>query len=169
RRLHAGIVGGNPRQWGWPQIALVAAYDVTGDERYKAAALEFARNGMSLHKPDTTGDFKLGVLADALAYTHAVTRDAAVARSRARYATALSARGPAVDARMMPAVAYIGRVNSADAQRRAAAASVARLKFGNWGKPFTIAARVGFRILSLTSPRAPRHPRPPAARKFFSK
>lgn len=55
---------------------------------------------------------------------------------------------------------YIARVSANDAQERAAAAAVPRLKFGNWGKPFTIAGRIGFRILSLRAVPAATKPLP---------
>src|SRR5947207_15629058 len=46
RRLHASVLLiSNPRQFGWPQIALVATYEATGDERYKTAAIDYARRG----------------------------------------------------------------------------------------------------------------------------
>jgi beta-L-arabinofuranosidase (glycosyl hydrolase family 127) len=155
RRLHAGVVAGNPRQWGWPQIALVAVYDATNNQTYRDAALEFARNGMALHGPDNVADFKMGVLADALSYTQALTRDASIAQWLVRHAAAVRARGAAVDARLSPAVAYVGHMKPDERARDAAAGSVSRLKFGNWGKPFTIAGRVGFRVLSLTQQSPP--------------
>ncbi len=153
RRLRSGVLIGNPRQWGWPQIALVAAYEATGEEKYKAAAQEYARTGLAAHPPDKVGDFKMGVLAEALAYTHSVTQDATIKDWLEHYAAAVTARGAKVDARLYPAVAYVGRISGEQRYVKAAAATVPRLKFGNWGKPFTIAGRLGFSILSSTAAR----------------
>ena len=149
RRSRATALRGNPRQWGWPQIALVAAYEATGDAAYKNAAQAYARGGMAAFAPDKLGGWKMGMLADGLSYTHSLTRDPAMRDWLTRYAATVRARGDDVDPRYLPAVAYIARVNANDTQARAATAVVARLKFGNWGKPFTIAGRTGFRILSL--------------------
>jgi len=151
RRLRAGVVRGNPRQWGWPQIALVAVYEATGDAKYKDAALEYARNGMAAHPPDRVKDFKMGVLAEGLAYTHAVTRDAAIRDWLTRYAAAVSPRAGTIDPRYVPAVAYVGRLTGDERYLRAATATVPRLKFGDWGKPFTIAGRIGFSILATST------------------
>jgi hypothetical protein len=150
-RLRTFSMRGNPRQTGWPQIALVAVYEATGEQQYKRAAQDYARNGMTVHPPDKIGDFKMGVLAEALSYTHALTQDAAIKAWLLRYAAAVQARGSAADPRLMPALAYVGGIAGKPEYTRMAAASVARLKFGNWGKPFTIAGRLGFRILSLTA------------------
>jgi hypothetical protein len=150
-RLRAGVARGNPRQWGWPQIALVAAYEATGNETYKSAALEYARKGMAAHRADDVSHWKMGILADALCYTHAMTQDAAIGDWLRRYAAAAHRRPAGADARFMPAVAYVGRLTAQLEYTEAAALTVSRLTFGNWGKPFTIAGRLGFRLLSLTA------------------
>ena len=49
---------------------------------------------------------------------------------------------------MKKAVAYVGRIAPQPQYTRAARAAVERLKFGNWAKPFTIAGRLGFSLLS---------------------
>jgi len=147
-RLRYGIARGNPRQWGWPQIALVAAYEMTGNAAYRSAAQEYARAGMSAYAPDKLGDWKIGILAEALAYTHSVTHDAAIKDWLLRYANAVRARGGAPDPRLFPAVAYVAHLTGDAADRRTALAIVPRLSFGTWGKPFTIAGRIGFSVLS---------------------
>ncbi len=151
RRLGGITAGGNPRQWGWPQIALIATYQATGTTAYLAAAREYAHRGMAAHPPDNVEQWKMGILADALSYTHAVTRDPAIRDWLARYAAAVMERGAGADARLFPAVAYVGRITDAQPYRRAAIAAAERLRFGGWGKPFTVAGRLGFRILSLTA------------------
>jgi hypothetical protein len=71
-----------------------------------------------------------------------------------RYATAVRARGGTVDPRFLPAMAYVARVSGDKEQLSAITAAVKSLKFGNWGKPFTIAGRTGFRVLSLRAAQA---------------
>jgi len=153
RRLRATVLRGNPRQWGWPQIALVATYEATGEAEYKRAAFEYARGGMAAHAPDTLDSWKVGVLAEGLSYTHSVTQDPATRRWLERYAAAVRTdkRGARIDPRFLPAVAYVARLNSNGHYLGMATAAVPRLKFGSWGKPFTIAGRIGFRILSVTA------------------
>lgn len=150
RSRTAGLRG-NPRQWGWPQIALVAAYEATGDTAYKTAAVVYARGGMAAFPPDKIGEWKMGILADGLSYTHSAMQDPAMRDWLVRYAAAVAARGAGVDPRFLPALAYVGRVSANDAQSRAATAAITHIKFGNWGKPFTIAGRTGLRILSQSA------------------
>ncbi|MGD0946522.1 MAG: hypothetical protein ABSA52_03750 [Candidatus Binatia bacterium] len=157
-RLHAGIGRGNPRQWGWPQIALVAAFEATGDVKYRSGAQDYARKGMAAHASGKTKDWKLGILAEGLAYTHSLTHDGAIRDWLSRYAAANSRR-TAIDPRFLPAVAYVARIQNRSEYARSASAGLAGLKFGNWGKPFTIAGRIGFSLLSL----APQAAAAPAA------
>jgi hypothetical protein len=151
RRLRAGVLRANPRQWGWPQIALIAVYEATGDAKYRDTAAQYARNGMAQHPPDKLGDFKMGVLAEGLAYTHSVTGNNAIRDWLVRYAAAVSAHGGTIMPRYLPALAYAGRLTGNEQYQRRARAAVAQLNFGDWGKPFTIAGRLGFSILSATS------------------
>jgi len=90
----------------------------------------------------------MGILAEGLCYTHSVTGDPALREWLARYAATVTARGDNTDARLFPAVAYVGRVNANAHDTQAATAAASRLQFGRWGKPFTIAGRLGFSILS---------------------
>jgi hypothetical protein len=140
---------GNPRQWGWPQIALVAMYEATGAAEYRDAALAYARGGMAAFPPDRLVGWKLGILADGLAYTHAATADTAISAWLLKYAAAVGAQEGMLDARFLPGAAYAARLGRGDAAAPALAGAVARLKFGSWGKPFTIAGRLGFRLLAL--------------------
>ena len=153
RRSRSAALRGNPRQWGWPQIALVALYEATGDAEYKSAAQVYARGGMAAFPPEKLVGWKMGILADGLSYTDSVARDPLVRDWLVRYAAAVRAHGSDIDPRFLPAVAYAARVSTGDPYT--ALAAVARLKFGNWGKPFTIAGRIGFRILSLSAAPAP--------------
>jgi hypothetical protein len=140
---------GNPRQWGWPQIALLAVHDATGERRYLDAALAYARGGMASHPPTASSQWKLGILADGLAYTHAATGDAAIRQWLQAYAAAVMKRRQHEDARAFPAVAYVAALTGDRAMREAARERVERIDLGGWGKPFTISGRIGFRIESL--------------------
>jgi hypothetical protein len=157
-RRSRNALRGNPRQWGWPQIALVSVYEATGVAEYKSAAQAYARGGMAAFSPDKIGGWKMGLLADGLAYTHSVTQDPVIRDWLVRYAAAMRARGADVDPRFLPAMAYVARLSGDSAQLRSERAAVARLKFGTWGKPFTIAGRIGFRMLSLGTTPLPRQP-----------
>jgi hypothetical protein len=155
RRFDAGIARGNPRQWGWPAIALIAAYEATGEARYRDYAATYARRGMQTYRPTPATDWKLGILADAIAQVHAATHDAEMEQWLRRYAAAIAAK-PDADIRCYAAVAYVasftGDAKLVAATRRA----IDEIEFGSWAKPFTIAGRAGFRILSLLpSPQSP--------------
>lgn len=152
-RIRRGQVQGNPRQWGWPQIALVAMYEATGEEQYRRASLDYARGGMRAHDPDVIRDWKLGILAESLAYTDSVTADPQIRAWLTRYAAAVVAYSRVADPRFIPAIAYVGTVTSNEDYKEVARKAVQRLTFGQWSKPFTIAGRVGFSTLAaLSSP-----------------
>lgn len=144
-----GFVRGNPRQWGWPQIALVAVFDATGERKYLDAAREYAKRGMAAHEPTAIEKWKLGILADGLAYTHARSGDAEIAAWLDRYAQAVVGRRIKLDARLYPAVAYLAATKGSPQLRAAALERARKLDLGSWGKPFTINGRLGFRIYSL--------------------
>ena len=144
-----GVLRGNPRQWGWPQVALLAVHEATGEARYLDAAKRYAAGGMSAHPPTGTQQWKLGILADALAMTHAATGDPAIRAWLEQYAAGVMERHRRADARAFPAIAYVGRLTGNAAMSEAALQRVRRLDLGGWGKPFTINGRIGFRIYSL--------------------
>lgn len=146
-RVKARFLLGNPRQWGWPQIALVALWEATGESSWREAAAEYARRGMAQHEPDRIGDFKLGILAEGLAYTHSVTGDPAIASWLARYARAVAASGERPDVRLLPALVHASGLAGDPQLASVARQAVARLDFGHWGKPLSIAGRLGFGIL----------------------
>jgi len=138
-----------PRQWGWPPIALLAVYDATGIETYKTAASEYARRGMAAYPPTSGRDVGVGTLADALAYVHAHTQDHQVQEWLLSHTAGVIASPPGAEPRYFPAVAYVGRITKNRDYQRAAAEAVPRQQFGDWGTPFTLAGRLGFRIHSL--------------------
>jgi hypothetical protein len=152
---------GNPRQWGWPQIALLAVFDATGHAAYRDAALAYARGGMRAHPPATSTQWKVGILADALAYTHAATGDPEIAAWLKAYAAAVMQRRADADARAFPGVAYVAAMTGNAAMREAAQDRVDQLDLGNWGKPYSVNGRIGFRIESLLAGKPPpRHRKP---------
>src|SRR6185295_14552099 len=106
-RINGFVFRANPRQWGWPQIALAAAYEATQEEKYREAAKAYAKRGMAAHAPTGTQKWKLGVLADALAYTHAMTDDADIRKWLETFVAAVSSRKTPLDGRLYPAVAYM--------------------------------------------------------------
>ena len=146
-----GVVRGNPRQWGWPQIALLAVYDAVGERRYLDAALAYAKGGMRAHPATGSNQWKLGILADGLAYTHAATGDPAIKAWLEQYAAAVMQRKAREDARAFPAVAYVAALNRDPGMVAAARQRVEQLDLDGWGKPFTVNGRIGFRIESLLS------------------
>lgn len=148
RRVDGGVWRGNPRQWGWPQIALLAVYEATRETRYLTAARAYARGGMRGHAPTAT-HWKMGILADALAMTHAATGDAEIEEWLRRYADAVASDPNVRDPRFFPAVAYVAGLTGNADLRASARAAADKLELGNWGKPMTIAGRVGFRLESV--------------------
>src|SRR5581483_2766665 len=90
--VHLEDKAGNPRQLGWPLIALTATYDATGERRYLEAAHGYADRALALLAPTpTAGDWKMGILADGLAYTWAASGDERLRRWLVHYADALLA------------------------------------------------------------------------------
>jgi hypothetical protein len=53
------------------------------------------------------------------------------------------------DQRAFPAVAYVAALTGNRAMRDAARSRVQQLDLGNWGKPYSVNGRIGFRIESL--------------------
>lgn len=146
QRTTRGVVKGNPRQFGWPQIALIALFETTGEAKYRDAAAWYAERGMAAHKADLIDNWKLGILAEGLAYTHSATANGAILAWLKSYTAAAEPR--ARDPRFFPAIAYVGKLESNEAATKAALRAAGRLQFGSWAKPFTIAARLGFAIYS---------------------
>ncbi|MDX2169821.1 MAG: glycoside hydrolase family 127 protein [Deltaproteobacteria bacterium] len=150
-----GVVRGNPRQWGWPQIALLAVYQATGEADYVKAARSYAERGMAAHPASAPKQFKLALLGDALAYLHALTGDPAARAWLEQYAAAIMQPGGNDDARAFAPVAYVADLTGDAAMRAAALQRLDRLDLGSWGKPFSVNGRLGFRIASLLSEPAP--------------
>lgn len=151
-RVNGLVLRANPRQWGWPQIALIAAYDATGEGKYLAAAAKYAKRGMAAHPAGETEKWKLGILANGLAYTHSATKDPEIKVWLDTFAKAVARRKVLLDARFYPAVAYVAALEGDAALRQIALAKAKKLNLGSWGKPLSINGRIGFRIYSLLAP-----------------
>jgi hypothetical protein len=163
---------GNPRQYGWPMIALAAAYDATGDARYRDAAASYADTAATTHDATpAAGDWKMGILADGIATVHAITGAERLRDWLVHYADALAAdpkRFP--DARYALPLGYLAGITKTERYRTTGAATVDRLEIGDWGKTLAISGRVAFRVLgadahagaATPAPAAPRRPSAPA-------
>ena len=140
----------NPRQFGWPMIALVALHDATGERRYLEAAHAYAEAGMATFRPTpAAGDWKMGILADGLAAVDAARPDDAIRRWLLRYADTLVAEpGRWADPRYALPLGYLAAVTGNPGYERTALATVRTMKIGEWGKPLAAMGRTGFRILA---------------------
>jgi YetA-like protein len=148
----AGRVGkaGNPRQFGWPMIALAALADSTGEARYRDAASRFAEPALRAFDPTpAAADWKIGILADGLVAVQVVAPDAARMTWLTQYADAL-VTAPAdkfADPRYALPLGVVARWTG-DARYRDRALAVANgLDIGDWGKALALGGRTGFRLL----------------------
>jgi len=166
---------GNPRQYGWPMIALAAAYDATNDPRYRASALAYADRSVEVHQPTPAfGDWKMGILADGIAMVHAATGEARLRDWLVRYADALVV-DPAKfdDPRYALPLGYLARLTGNARYREVGLETVDHMPIGDWGKTLAISGRTAFRILAplagapagaTRAPAAPPRPSAPAPR-----
>jgi PcRGLX-like N-terminal RIFT barrel domain len=140
----------NPRQFGWPMLALAAVYDATNDRRYRDAALEYALAGMQAFEPTpASGDWKMGILADGIAATHAATGDDRLRRWLVSYADEYSsAPGRWADPRYALPLGYVAAVTGQQRYATRAQATAGAMKIGEWGKPLAAMGRTGFRLLA---------------------
>ncbi|MCW5891929.1 MAG: hypothetical protein KIT14_15505 [bacterium] len=139
----------NPRQFGWPMVALGALAAATNEARYRDAAAAFATQALGAFPPTpAAADWKIGILADGLAYVEAVAPDAKRAEWLQRYADAYVAEPDRwTDARYALPLGWLG-VQRDDARYRGAALAVAdTLEVGDWGKTLALNGRTGFRLL----------------------
>jgi len=154
-RRSRDVLRGNPRQWGWPVIALLGVYDVVREPRYLEAAQWYARRGMRAHPPAAKLSWKLGILADGLALLRDYAPSAEIDAWLRAYAGAVVGAGKR-DIRYHPGVAYAGWLASDEAWRNVAQRRLDAIDLGNWGKPFSINGRAALRIVD-----ALRRPPPP--------
>ena len=147
---------GNPRQYGWPMIALAAAYDTTGDPRYREAALSYADAAIAVHQPTpAAGDWKMGILADGIASVHAITGEPRLRDWLVRYADAFVAEvARFADPRYALPLGYLAHLTGSPRYRDDALATVDHMPFGDWGKTLAISGRTAFRILGALTPTA---------------
>lgn len=156
---------GNPRQFGWPLIALLAVYDATGERRYLDAARGYAASAMDRIDPTpAAGDWKVGILADGLAYFDAASGDARTRRWLLTYTDAwLAQREKFPDARYALPLGYLASVTGSDVYRRAALDEAEHLTIGEWGKTLAANGRTLLRLLGPLSSGAPAAPIPAPA------
>jgi PcRGLX-like N-terminal RIFT barrel domain/Beta-L-arabinofuranosidase, GH127 catalytic domain len=148
----AGRVGkaANPRQFGWPMIALAALAEATGDARYRDAATRFADPALRAYEPTpAAGDWKVGILADGLAAVQAVAPDGDRRTWLERYADALVTAPPDrfPDARYALPLGVLAVWTGDPRYRERALAVAENLEVGDWGKTLALGGRTGFRLL----------------------
>jgi len=140
----------NPRQFGWPMIALGAVYDATGERRYLDAAKAYADAATTAFRPTpAAGDWKMGILADGLAVVHAASGDARLRRWLVAYADTLVGGGDRwEDPRYALPLGYLAALTGDVRYKGAALLAVRTMKVGDWGKTLASTGRVGFRLLA---------------------
>jgi hypothetical protein len=139
----------NPRQFGWPMIALAAVHQATGETRYLDAARAFAEAAAARWQPTpAAGDWKMGILADGLAAVHEAGGGDALRRWLVAYADAyLAEAGRFADARFALPLGYVAALTGEPRYEAAALSAVRAMRIGEWGKTLGSSARVGFRVL----------------------
>ena len=157
RLLLAVGKAGNPRQLGWPMLALTAVYDATGDRGYRDGAVAYAEAALAHVEPTpASGDWKMGILADGMAAVHAMTNDPRLRRWLVAYADALLPEiGRYDDARYALPLGYVTTITGEPRYAAVGQQVVRAMKIGEWGKPLAIAGRTGFRILSPLATKTP--------------
>jgi hypothetical protein len=148
---------GNARQFGWPMIALAAAYDATADRRYRDAALSYADAAVAAHEPTpATGDWKMGILADGIAAVYAVTDEPRLRAWLVRYGDAFAAEpGRFADPRYALPLGVLARLTGSTRHRELALAGADALEIGDWGKTLAVGGRTAFRLLGPLASDAP--------------
>ncbi len=111
RTVSGQISSHKPRQFGWPIIAMMAAYRQTGDDSFlktvKSAATEFMHQYSPLPNEEWSR-FDLGIAITALADYHSLTKDAEVEKYLLEYAqNMLELHEQYKDIRFYPAIAYV--------------------------------------------------------------
>jgi hypothetical protein len=155
---------GNPRQFGWPMIALAAAADATGDARYRTGAVAFADKAVAVHDATPAfGDWKMGILADGIAMTHALTGEPKLRDWLVKYSDAFCAEPTKYDdPRYALPLGYMAQLTGSTRYRDAGLAVVDAMPIGDWGKTLAISGRTAFRILGGLAPAAEATPAKPA-------
>jgi hypothetical protein len=142
----------NPRQFGWPMVALAAAFEATADARYRAACLAFASKAAARFPPDANAEWKMGVLAEGMAAAHRATGDAGVRRWLDDYGRQLLAPPPRPrDPRLVSPAGYLAALAGEPRLAELAEQTARTLEVGNWGKPLAAMGRVGFALLAPLS------------------
>jgi hypothetical protein len=145
----------NPRQFGWPMVALAAAFEATGDARHRTALLAFARKAAARFPPDPNAEWKMGVLAEGMAAAHRATGDAETASWLLAYGRQLlEPPSRPRDPRLTSPAGYLYALTGDRRYAELAERTASTLEVGNWGKPLAAMGRVGFALLApLSRPR----------------
>jgi hypothetical protein len=157
---------GNPRQYGWPMIALAAVAASTNDARNRDAATRYAVAARGAYPPTpAAADWKIGILADGLAAVEAIAPDPATRAWVMAYADAwLASRDRFTDARYALPLGWLARASGQQRYADAARAVAASLDVGDWGKTLALDGRIGFRLLGpLAGVTPPARVAPPPA------
>jgi hypothetical protein len=139
----------NPRQFGWPMVALAAAFEATGEARYRDACLAFASRAGAAFPPDPNAEWKTGVLAEGMAAAHRATGDASVRAWLDEYGRRLLEPPPAPrDPRLVSPAGYLYGITGDERYATLARDTAAALELGTWGKVLASMGRVGFGLLA---------------------
>ncbi len=160
---------GNPRQYGWPLIALVAMADASGEKRYLDAATRYAAAATASTQPrPSAGDWKMGILADGVSYAQSLTGDQALRRWLVSYADALvgdEEQRVERDPRYFLPIGQVALLTGDERYGDVALREAAALTIGEWGKPLAISGRTGFRLLAPLAILHLPKPKPPPQRR----
>jgi hypothetical protein len=145
----------NPRQFGWPMVALAAAYEATGEPRYRTACLSFAEQAARKFPPDPNAEWKMGILAEGMMAVHRATGDAGARHWLDDYGRQLLLpTATPRDPRLVVPAGYLFELTGDARYADLARTTAAQLAPGNWGKSLASVGRIGFALLGPL-PRAP--------------
>jgi len=129
-------------------IALAAAYEASGEARYRTAALAYAAGAARKFPPNPNAEWKMGILAEGMAAVHRATGDAAVRAWLDEYGRQLLIPPPSPrDPRLIAPAGYLAELTGDPRFTELARTTARQLAPGNWGKPLASVGRVGFALL----------------------
>jgi hypothetical protein len=130
-------------------LALAAAYEATGETRYRTACLAFAAEAARKFPPNPNAEWKMGILAEGMVAAHRATGDAGVRRWLDDYGRQLLTPPPAPrDPRLVVPAGYLFELTGDPRYAELARSTAAGLAPGNWGKTLASVGRMGFALLA---------------------